>query len=76
MKIATGDRLVFFTDGLFEATNAEQEPFGEARLIELVRARPSVGCGRLFDDILAEVGRFTQGRGFADDVCLVGADIR
>src|SRR5262249_40627675 len=75
-KIVPGDRLVFYTDGLIEASNAEQEPFGEGRLIEAGRGRPGVGCGRLFDDILAEVGRFAQGRGFADDVCLVGADIR
>lgn len=35
--IETGDRLILFTDGLTEATNRQGEPFGEDRLMQLVR---------------------------------------
>lgn len=71
-----GDRFIFYTDGLIEANNPQQELFGQERLRDAVCSRQAVECSRLFDEILAEVGRFTQGRGFADDVCLVGVDIR
>ena len=76
LEAKPSDLFVFYTDGLIEAANAAQEPFGEARLCEAMGARMNVPGGRLFDEVLAEVLAFTQGRGFADDVCLVGMDVR
>jgi sigma-B regulation protein RsbU (phosphoserine phosphatase) len=76
MNLCTGDRLVFYTDGLIEAINPSEEAFGAERLCEAIKQRQSMGCGRMFDEILSEVTRFTQGRGLDDDVCLVGADVR
>jgi sigma-B regulation protein RsbU (phosphoserine phosphatase) len=73
--LAQGDLLLLFTDGLFEVAGADQEPFGEARLEAAVRRRIGLSCGRLFDEILAEVQQFSAGRGFADDVCLVGMEV-
>ena len=55
---------------------AEQEPFGEDRLCQALHRRMGVSGGRLFDEVLAEVLAFTQGRGFADDVCMVGMEVR
>ncbi|MBY0232061.1 MAG: SpoIIE family protein phosphatase [Gemmataceae bacterium] len=71
-----GDLFVFYTDGLIEATDAGQAPFGEPRLCEAFRKRLGVAGGRLFDEVLGEVLAYTQGRGFADDVCLVGMEVR
>jgi sigma-B regulation protein RsbU (phosphoserine phosphatase) len=76
VTLAKGDLLILFTDGVFEATGADQEPFGEQRLAEAVRARLSLPPGRLFDEVLVEVQEYTAGRGFADDVCLVGMEVR
>ena len=70
------DLFVFYTDGLIEASNAAQEPFGEARLCAALARRCGVPGGRLFDEVLAEVLAFAQGRGFADDVCMVGMEVR
>jgi sigma-B regulation protein RsbU (phosphoserine phosphatase) len=74
--MSQGDLLILFTDGVFEATGADQEPFGEQRLEAAVRARMSLPGGRLFDEVLAEVQAFSGGRGFADDVCMVGTEVR
>lgn len=75
MRTSPGDLFVFYTDGLVEAAGPDQESFGEGRLRDAVQRRPALGCGRLFDEVLAEVSAFTQGRGFADDVCLVGMEV-
>jgi sigma-B regulation protein RsbU (phosphoserine phosphatase) len=70
-----GDLLMLFTDGLFEATGPDQEPYGEDRLRQAVEQRLRLPTGRLFDELLAEVQQYTAGRGFADDVCLVGMEL-
>jgi sigma-B regulation protein RsbU (phosphoserine phosphatase) len=74
-RLGQGDLLLLFTDGVFEAVGAEEEPFGEERLMDVVRRRMNQPAGRIFDDILAEVQKFTDGRGFADDVCMVGVEV-
>ncbi len=76
ITLAQGDLLILYTDGIFEATGPDQEPFGEKRLEDAVRARMALPAGRLFDEVLGEVQQFTAGRGFADDVCLVGLEVR
>jgi sigma-B regulation protein RsbU (phosphoserine phosphatase) len=75
-QLAAADLLVLFTDGLFEVTGPDQEPFGEARLLEAVRRRLALPAGKLFDEVLAEVQQYAQGKGFADDVCLLGMEVR
>jgi sigma-B regulation protein RsbU (phosphoserine phosphatase) len=70
-----GDLVVLFTDGLFEATGPDLEPYGEDRLRLAVERRLRLPTGRLFDEVLAEVQAYTSGRGFADDVCLVGMEL-
>jgi sigma-B regulation protein RsbU (phosphoserine phosphatase) len=76
VALAQGDLLILFTDGVFEATGADQEPFGEQRLEAAVRSRMTLPAGRMFDELLAEVQQFSGGRGFADDVCVVGLEVR
>jgi sigma-B regulation protein RsbU (phosphoserine phosphatase) len=70
-----GDLVVLFTDGVFEVTSPTQEPYGEERLLAAVQRRLALPAGRLFDEVLAEVQQFSAGRGFADDVCLLGMEV-
>jgi phosphoserine phosphatase RsbU/P len=76
LAVAASDLFVFFTDGLVEATNDEQVAFGEDRLREAIGRRANQTGGRLFDEVMAEVLRFTGPKGFADDVCMVGMDVK
>jgi sigma-B regulation protein RsbU (phosphoserine phosphatase) len=69
------DLVVLFTDGLFEVTGAEHQPYGEERLLEAVRQRIGMPAGRLFDELLVDVQRFAGDKGFADDVCLLGMEV-
>ena len=69
-----GDLLLMFTDGLFEAINAEGEIYGEDRLLDAVRRTLGKPVNRLFDDLHLEVALFSAGQGFEDDVCLLGVE--
>ena len=65
-----GDRLIFYTDGITEARDAEGDEFGEERLTESavrVRATPA---DDMKDAILRDVTSFTGGR-FEDDATLI-----
>ncbi len=75
MFLGRGDRLLLFTDGLFEVLGADQEPFGAEQLRQAVQRRSHLPTGALFDDLLTEVVRYSAGRGFADDVCLLGVEL-
>ena len=70
VQFAAGDRLVLFTDGVTEASNAAGEEFGEERLVTVLLENRQLGAGELQERILAEVAKFTRGR-FEDDATLV-----
>ena len=66
-----GDRLVFATDGLVEATSPEGEPFGFERFEELLKSEASADPARLRDALLEAVERFTAGAPPEDDRTLM-----
>jgi sigma-B regulation protein RsbU (phosphoserine phosphatase) len=60
ISIASGDRIVFFTDGVTEARNAQDEEFGEDRLIAAAVADRACSApalqARLADQLAAFAG--------------------
>jgi serine phosphatase RsbU (regulator of sigma subunit)/CheY-like chemotaxis protein len=70
-----GDVIVFFTDGVFEAKNAEQQEFGEDRLRSALQCSIKLHPKAMFEGVLAEIRAFTGAAGFEDDVCLVAAEL-
>ena len=74
-SIAKGDLIMLFTDGLFEVESPEGAEYGLERLLRATRQRSKLPTDRLFDELLAEIQRFSAGRGFSDDVCLVGLEV-
>ena len=75
LPIAAGDRILAFTDGLFEVENANAEPFSIDRLRESIRSRAGLPLADLLQDVFDEVEHFAQGQEFSDDVCLIGMEI-
>jgi serine phosphatase RsbU (regulator of sigma subunit) len=69
------DLVLLFTDGIFDASGADEEPFGEERLLNIVRCRIGMPPEQLFDELLAEVHQFSSTNDFEDDVCLVGMEV-
>jgi phosphoserine phosphatase RsbU/P len=70
IAVGPGDVLVIYTDGVTEAPNQAGEEFGEARLMEIVRAHSHVQVKEMLSAILAEVQQFS-GASQADDLTLV-----
>jgi sigma-B regulation protein RsbU (phosphoserine phosphatase) len=53
--IEPDDRLILYTDGLLEATNAHQEEFGSERLHALVRETANLGGAEAADKIVSSI---------------------
>jgi sigma-B regulation protein RsbU (phosphoserine phosphatase) len=68
--LASGDRLVLYTDGLTEATNSEAQEFGERRLLALCSRNIALSAFELLAAIRKEVVSFCNGN-FQDDFTLV-----
>jgi len=75
VNLQPGDLLVIFTDGVTEANDAAGEEFGEARLIETVRAHRDMAPGALIEAIQDAVKKFSAGEQ-SDDLTLVIARAR
>jgi sigma-B regulation protein RsbU (phosphoserine phosphatase) len=70
VDLASGDRLVLFTDGITEIVNAENEEFGEERLVELLRANRKLDAEAMQKRVMAAVVEFSGGN-FHDDATLI-----
>ena len=68
--LASGDRLVLYTDGLTEAMNSDEQEFGEGRLLELCSRNIALSASELLVAIRKEVVSFCNGN-FQDDLTLV-----
>jgi len=70
VQLRRDDRLVLFTDGLTEATDATGEQFGEERLIQLLCNHRDRSVEELKEIVFDEVGEFC-GNTFRDDAALM-----
>lgn len=66
-----GDTLVLYTDGITEAQNVDKEEFGYDRLIKFVQTHRQQPVDTLYQSILDELKRFTDGMPQLDDITLV-----
>ncbi len=66
-----GDLLVLFSDGITEAPNRRDEPFGESRLMAVVQQSRELPASAISDAILAAVRGFTGDRPAPDDQTLL-----
>ncbi len=69
-QLASGDRLVLFTDGITEATNSPGEEFQEERLVALVTAHRHLRPAGIRERIMGELREFT-GDQWNDDATLL-----
>jgi sigma-B regulation protein RsbU (phosphoserine phosphatase) len=71
LQLETGDALVFYSDGLTEAMNSEDEQFGEDRLMRAVEEMDGVDATQTREYILSQVRTFLDGIPAQDDMTLV-----
>ncbi len=73
--LAPGDLVMLFTDGLYEVEGRSEQLYTHEMLVDSVRGLSREPAGKLFDELLEEIRRFSADREFADDVCLVGMEV-
>ncbi len=72
LALQPGDLLVFYTDGLTDAMNAEQESFGHERLESTLRQYSGEASAKVIvESLLHEVAKFTGAVRQYDDVTVV-----
>ncbi|HEX9652927.1 MAG TPA: PP2C family protein-serine/threonine phosphatase, partial [bacterium] len=71
IKLANGDVLVFYTDGLIEACNTELKEFEQERLRDLVSKNCDLNASAIKEVLIKEVKDFVGGAKAHDDLTCV-----
>lgn len=75
-EIAKDDVIVLYTDGVTEATNKEQQEFGEDRLLCKIKKTLHLNSEQICNAILKEVLDFTGDEEQNDDLTIVSIKIK
>lgn len=71
IALEPGDVLVFSSDGLTNALNSQDQPFGNERLDRAIRNSASQGAEAIKTTVLADLSHFLEGRKPGDDLTLL-----
>jgi serine phosphatase RsbU (regulator of sigma subunit) len=70
-RLEPGDVIVYYTDGLTEAENIQGKPYGDERLLEVVRASAELSAAEILKRIIDSVVEFMGIAPPFDDTTLV-----
>lgn len=71
VTVSPGDTLVIFSDGIPDATNEFDHPFGEEKLLELIAANQDATAAELIDRIITDVNGHEGETPQLDDLTMV-----
>ncbi|MDH3628444.1 MAG: SpoIIE family protein phosphatase [Acidobacteriota bacterium] len=71
MELAPGDLLLLSTDGIFEHERADEEAYGEQRILDVVRRHRDSPLASLIGAVIEDVDRFGDGAPQLDDMTVV-----
>jgi sigma-B regulation protein RsbU (phosphoserine phosphatase) len=71
IQLQEEDLLVLYTDGVTEAVNRQNHEFGRERLATLSRQLNSKPTQQVVQEIRQGLGKFSEGKPFADDITIV-----
>ena len=74
--VHSGDLIAAFTDGVSEAMNADDEEFGESRIVEIITQKLEAPVDQVVTAVQRSVETHVGGVEFADDFTLVVARVR
>jgi sigma-B regulation protein RsbU (phosphoserine phosphatase) len=76
IALAPGDRLFLYTDGVPEATNAENKLYGEDRLLEFMNQNSTVEAKALLPALKANIDEFVGDAPQFDDITMLLLDYK
>jgi sigma-B regulation protein RsbU (phosphoserine phosphatase) len=71
VRFGHGDLLVLYTDGVTEAFNVKDEPFGEERLIACIDKNRALAAEDILTALLEEIRQFSGAAPQSDDITLM-----
>ena len=71
LELSKGDVIVFYTDGITEAMNADSDLFGESRLSRIVEEHGHLDSAELRERILREIEAFVGSADQHDDMTMI-----
>lgn len=71
LQLEPGDKVVFYTDGIVEAMNEQEEIFGFERLMEVTQSSRSMSADSLLKEIIKRVNEFAGGAVQHDDITVI-----
>ncbi len=71
LRLQPGQTLLLYTDGITEATDTNRAMFGPERMLASLARSPSRSAADLAGGLLAEVDRYAEGAGQADDITVL-----
>ena len=71
IPLQAGDLYLFFTDGISEAMNTQDDCFGESRLGQLVENHADLPCEELRERVLCEISAFVGDAPQHDDMTMI-----
>lgn len=75
VSLSAGDILLFYTDGVTEAINFQNEPFGKERLGDLILRNADLSAQGLVHTIRESLNEFIAGKQLEDDITLLACKI-
>ena len=76
LELAPGDQLYLYTDGVTEATNRDNELFGEERLLAALNEEPGLSVYELLPKIKKRIDDFAGDAEQFDDITMLGLTYR
>lgn len=74
-SVSPGDLIALYTDGVFEVAGPDGGEYGTERLLAAFQKRIRAEPQQMFEDILAEIEKYSASKKFDDDVCMVGVEV-
>jgi len=72
MQLQPGDAIFQYSDGVTEATDANEELFGEERLIDALNGSPSTSPGKILPFVRKQIAEFVKDAPQFDDITMLG----
>lgn len=75
LQINSKDKIIFYTDGIFECVNAKGKAFGSRRFETFISKSSQLDPLTLCDSLLKETADFCEGQSYDDDVTLIVVEV-
>ena len=70
-ELNPGDSIFVYTDGVAEATNAQNELFGTERMLDALNSDPDASCEQTLKNVMNGIDEFVAGAEQFDDITMM-----